>query len=82
MEACRNTKETLIAVLIGAVLMGIIFTTQYIAQLHREVETGMVVLVHEYDTCLAAPDRTTDCVLEYDGDGSSNTPADWRWYWR
>lgn len=43
---------------------------------------AMWELVDGYDTCLSAPGRTTDCVLEYDGDGSSNTPADWHWYWR
>lgn len=47
----------------------------------QAADTAMWELVDGYDTCLSAPGRTTGCILEYDGDGGSNTAADWRWGW-
>lgn len=42
----------------------------------------MSTLYEEWQACMASEDRASECILEYDGDDSSNTPADWHWYWR
>lgn len=42
----------------------------------------MSTLYAEWQACMASEDRASECMLEYDGDDSSNTPADWHWYWR
>lgn len=57
-------------------------TLQALTPAADESPADMTALVDGYSACLSAPYRTTECRLEYDGDGTSNTPADWHWYWR
>ena len=45
------------------------------------VATEWQQLLEEYTQCMDISNRTSACVLEYDGDGSSTTPADYHWYW-
>lgn len=47
-----------------------------------QLEQEMSDLHTGYLTCLADANRATPCELEYDGDGSSGTPADYGWYWQ
>lgn len=39
-------------------------------------------IVDGYTQCRADEYRVSECMLEYDGDGSSNAPSDWHWYWQ
>ena len=47
-----------------------------------ESPDDMDELYNGWQACMHSDVRNTECMLEYDGDGSSNTPSDWHWYWK
>ena len=46
----------------------------------QQMNEEMQQLAEDYETCLNSLERTSPCILEYDGDGSSYKPSDYHWY--
>lgn len=67
----------LILMMLSGVLLVALEHTKYVYQVEQDMEE----LVDGYYECLSNPMRSEPCYLEYDGNGGSNMPADWRWYW-
>lgn len=75
----RFIKMVLVLWIIWIVVLGVVIITGII--MWQRLEKDMEALADEYSACLVAPERQSDCFLEYDGDGSHAYPADWSWYW-
>lgn len=69
---------------VGAVVLVLTILFGCIVRVHAEasVSVGMDELYEGYYICWHDLERESACYLEYDGDGGSNTPADYHWYWR
>lgn len=62
------------------ILLGLLFSWVGIALEYKKQSQAMLELVNGYNVCLNADNRTSNCMLEHDGE--ANTPADYGWYWK
>lgn len=74
-------KRDLLIILAVNIIIELILVVGYSIAL-QNVQNGMYNLAEGQRVCLSDPARTTDCELEYDGDGSSSYPSDYAWYWQ
>lgn len=82
-EPCALALVTLTALGVLAIALRLTaLTLQGLAHVSDASPADMSALYAEWQACMASEDRASECMLEYDGNGDSNTPADWHWYWR
>lgn len=78
----KSTFYTMLAFVVG-VLAGALLTFLAGSKIWKETMEQEMDALHEgWTQCLTAEERLTTCMLEYDGDGSTNLPRDYHWYWR
>lgn len=74
-------KRDLLIILAVNIIIELMLVAGYSIAL-QAVQNDMYNLAEGQRVCLSDPARTTDCELEYDGDGSSSYPSDYAWYWQ